>query len=139
MPKGYVEYVLGSGFSHDAVRKRTRHPTLTGKRLLSFTTSESTEPWPQEHEQETWISLRNLFDMYLARAFSMRDPEHVHFGSIVEGMKARFTNKHLDKVETEARRICADVAVSARQGRYHPSTGAGGAARATGMMPLSNR
>jgi NAD(P)H dehydrogenase (quinone) len=115
MLKGYVERVLGSGFSHDAVRKRTRHPMLTGKRLLSFTTSGTAKPWLQE--QGAWMSLRNVFDMYLARAFSMRDPEHVHFGSIVEGMKERSINENLYKVETEARRICADVAVSVRARR----------------------
>lgn len=113
MLKGYVERVFGSGFSHDAVRRRSRHPMLTGKRLLSFTSSGLAKPWLQE--QGAWMSLRNVFDLYLARAFSMRDPEHVHFDSIVEGMKQRVIDENLFRVETEARRVCADVAADVRR------------------------
>jgi len=113
MLKGYVERVLGSGFSHDSVRQRARHPMLTGKRLLSFTSSGIAKPWLQE--QGAWMSLRNVFDMYLARAFSMHDPDHVHFGSIVPGLKKRFVDEYLFQVETEARRICADLALAARR------------------------
>jgi len=114
MLKGYVERVLGSGFSHDAVRRRDRHPMLTGKRLLSLTTSGTAKPWLQE--QGAWMSLHNVFDMYLARAFSMHDPEHVHFGSIVPGLKERFVDEFLFQVETEARRVCADIAAATRRG-----------------------
>lgn len=124
MLKGYVERVLGSGFSHDGVRKRARHPMLSGKRLLSFTTSGTAKPWLQE--QGAWMSLRNVFDTYLARAFSMHDPEHVHFGSIVEGTKKRVIDEHLYKVETEARRACAEIAASVRRGRSRSTAGDSG-------------
>lgn len=119
MMKGYVERVLGVGFPYGAVRERLPHPLLTGKRLMSFTSSGTTKPWLEE--QGAWMSLRNLFDTYLAHAFSMSGAEHVHFGAIVEGLKERFVNEHLYKVETEARRICADVAVSARHDQAGPS------------------
>jgi NAD(P)H dehydrogenase (quinone) len=113
MMKGYVERVLGAGFPYGAVRDRLPHPLLTGKRLLSFTSSGTSKPWLEE--QGAWMSLRNLFDTYLARAFSMGTAEHVHFGAIVGDMKPRFVEEHLYQVETEARRVCADVAASVRR------------------------
>ena len=119
MLKGYVERVFGAGFSHEAVHKRARHPMLTGKRLISFTSSGAPKPWLQE--QGAWMSLRNVFDMYLARAFSMREPEHIHFGSVVDGMKQRFVDEYLYKVEQETRRICAEAAASTR-GRASETT-----------------
>jgi hypothetical protein len=45
----------------------------------------------------------------------MGTAEHVHFGAIVGDMKPRFVEEHLYQVETEARRVCADVAASVRR------------------------
>jgi NAD(P)H dehydrogenase (quinone) len=105
MMKGYVERVLGAGFPWGAVRQRLPHPMLAGRRLLSFTSSGTAKQWLEE--QGAWLSLRKLFDDYLARAFSMGPVDHVHFGSIVEGMTERVLNEHLQKVEETARRVCS--------------------------------
>jgi NAD(P)H dehydrogenase (quinone) len=103
MMKGYVDRVLGAGFSFHAVHDRTGNHALSGKHLVSFTSSGTSVPWLEE--QGAWVSLRNLFDNYLKNAFSMRSVEHVHFGSIVEGLKKRFVDENLYQVEQAARRI----------------------------------
>ena len=107
MMKGYVERVLGSGVDPKAVQARTVTEFLTGKRLLSFTTSAARAPWL--HEQGEWMALRQLFDLYLTHAFGMKDPEHVHFGGIVSGMEPRWAEQYLYEVEQQARRTCAAV------------------------------
>jgi NAD(P)H dehydrogenase (quinone) len=107
MMKGYVERVLGSGFSHRAVRARQYHPMLSGSRLMSFTSSGTTQQWLEE--QGAWRSLRQLFDQYIAHAFSLERHEHVHFSAIVDGLKPRFVEEHLEDVRQQARKICADL------------------------------
>jgi NAD(P)H dehydrogenase (quinone) len=97
--------LLGAGFPWGAVRQRLPHPMLADRRLLSFTSSGTTKQWLEE--QGAWLSLRQVFDDYLARAFSLASADHVHFGSIVEGMTERVLNEHLQKVEEAARRVCS--------------------------------
>jgi len=107
MMKGYIDRVFGAGFSYHAVRDRTTHPWLTGKTLLSFTTSGTSRSWLEE--QGAWLSLKTIFDDYLKHAFSLAAAEHVHFGSIVDGLKARFAEEHLFSVEQTARKLCATL------------------------------
>ena len=107
MMKGYVDRVLGAGFPFGAMRERTLHPLLSGKRLLSFTSSGTTRSWLDE--QGAWLSLRTLFDDYLRHAFSLEAADHVHFPSIVKGLKQRFVNEYLHQVEEAARRVCGCV------------------------------
>ena len=107
MMKGYVERVLGAGVTAGDVQHRIGTVLLAGRRLLSFTSSASHEPWLAEVGQD--ISLRTVFDRYLAHAFAMKPPEHVHFGGIVEGCSARFVDQSLYEVHAKARNICATV------------------------------
>ncbi|MGE3747112.1 MAG: NAD(P)H-dependent oxidoreductase [Sphingomonadaceae bacterium] len=108
MMKGYVERVFGSGFSHRAVRARQFHPMMSGSRLLSFTSSGTTKQWLEE--QGAWRSLRQLFDSYIAHAFSLDSHQHIHFSAIVDGLKARFVEENLEQVRQQARQICSDLA-----------------------------
>ena len=105
MMKGYVERVFGAGFPHGAARNRLPHPMLAGKRLLSFTSSGLPRQWLEE--QGAWLSLRKVFDDYLASAFSLASSDHVHFGSIGEGLTERVAREHLFTVEETARRVCS--------------------------------
>lgn len=107
MMKGYVERVLGAGVTAGDVQHRAGTDLLAGRRLLSFTSSASHEPWLAEVGQD--VSLRTVFDRYLAHAFAMKPPEHVHFGGIVEGCPSRFVDQSLYDVHTKARQICAAV------------------------------
>jgi len=107
MLKGYVERVLGAGFSFRSAHDRTTHPFLTGRRLLSFSSSGTSRPWLEE--QGAWTSLRTIFDDYLRRAFSLEGADHVHFASIVDGLAPRYVEEHLFEVEQTARALCAKV------------------------------
>lgn len=53
------------------------------------------------------MSLRNVFDTYLANAFSMKSTEHIHFPDIVDGMKRRWIDEELYRVKEIARKTCA--------------------------------
>jgi NAD(P)H dehydrogenase (quinone) len=105
MMKGYVERVLGSGVNPQSVKARAGTPLLGGKRLLSFTTSAMSDPWLNEQGQ--WMSLRYIFDHYLAHAFGMLGDNHVHFGNVRPGMEARWAEQHLYEVKQQARQSCA--------------------------------
>lgn len=107
MMKGYVERVLGSGVTPHAVEARAGTPLLGGKRLLSFTTSAMSDPWLNEQGQ--WMSLRYIFDHYLAHAFGMLGDNHVHFANVRPGMEPRWAEQHLYEVEQQARQTCATV------------------------------
>lgn len=108
MLKGYIERVFGAGFSHAMQMRhhhKPTHPLLGGKQLLSFSSSGSSKAWLTD--QKAWVSLQTIFDGYLARAFWMDTPEHVHFGEIVEGMDPRSVEEHLLKVKAQAASLCA--------------------------------
>ena len=108
MIKGYIERVLGAGFSHHMAasqRHKATHPLLGGKHLLSFSSSGASKAWLTD--QKAWVSLQTIFDGYLARAFWMDTPEHVHFGEIVEGVDPEVVRANLLKVEEQAASLCA--------------------------------
>lgn len=113
MMKGYVERVMGAGLDFKAVREGTSPPLLRGKRLLSFTTSAMSEPWLNEQGQA--LSLRYIFDRYLAHAFGMQSDEHVHFANIIREMEPRWAQQHLYEVGQKARQTCANVADDIRK------------------------
>lgn len=115
--KGYVERVLGAGFSHQtSVRHRHRptHPLLGGKQLLSFSSSGSTEKWVAD--QGVSKALATIFDGYLARAFWMETPEHIHFGSIGEGLGEVDAGAHFAEVRRRAELMCDRVGAKTRPG-----------------------
>ena len=105
MLKGYVERVLGSGINPREVEERSANSFLTGKRLVSFTTSAMSETWLNGQGQ--WLSLRYIFDHYLTHAFGMQPDEHMHFANVTTGMPKLWADRHLYQVEEQARRTCA--------------------------------
>ena len=107
MMKGYVERVLGAGFSHHAIRQRRFHPIMTGKHMISFTSSATSQAWL--NEKAVWSPLQEVFDNYIGKAFSMASTQHVHFSSIVDDLKERYANEILFKVEETTRKICAHL------------------------------
>ena len=120
MMKGYIERVLGAGFSHQMIARhlhKPTHPLLGGKHLLSFSSSGSSKQWLAD--QKAWVSLQTIFDGYLARAFWMDTPEHIHFGEIVEGIDAEVVRANLLEVEEQA----AAFAIGFATGDSSPSRG----------------
>jgi NAD(P)H dehydrogenase (quinone) len=106
--KGYVDRVLGAGFSYGAIRERSRHRFMTGKQLVTISTSGNSIQWLDE--QGAWLSLRTGFSQYLAQSFSMAQSEHLHLSNIVENMAERHVQEELYRVTEAARDVCTRLA-----------------------------
>lgn len=107
MLKGYVERVFGAGFDHRAMREPKRHSFMADKHLVSLSSSGNSIQWFEE--QGAWLSLRNVFDHYLATAFSMASEEHIHFSNIVDPMTAHNIDVELQRVSEFAQKKCAAI------------------------------
>ena len=107
MLKGYVERVFGAGFDHRAMREPKRHSFMADKHLVSLSSSGNSIQWFEE--QGAWLSLRNVFDHYLATVFSMASEEHIHFSNIVDPMTAHNIDVELQRVSEFAQKICAGL------------------------------
>jgi NAD(P)H dehydrogenase (quinone) len=118
MMKGYVERVLGAGFSHKSARTHAFSPLLGGKQLLSFTSSGSPKQWLTV--QDALVSLQAVFDGYLARVFSMASPDHVHFDSIADDLDLHAVAEKIDQAKARARQMCHDVEAQIAK-RRHPA------------------
>lgn len=103
--KGYVDRVLGAGYSFRDMKAQRGQAGLHGKPLLSLSTSGTSLPWL--HEQGQVLSLREIFDLYLYRGFGMSRSEHIMIDSVVPDMKDRYAAEQLERVGQVAQRTCA--------------------------------
>lgn len=106
--KGYIERVFGSDVTPEAIQRKKRTPLLGGKRLLSFTTSASSDIWLDAQGQEN--AMRTVVDQYLMHAFGMHSQEHKQFSHITPSLSQRFADQYLHDVTLQAQRTCAQVA-----------------------------
>lgn len=84
MIKGYMDRVFGMGFGFGPIHHGGNEPLLTGKSLLSFTTSGAPTEWLR---QEGGLgALRNLYDEHFAAVCGLRLLDHIHLGGIVPNM-----------------------------------------------------
>jgi NAD(P)H dehydrogenase (quinone) len=108
MLKGYVDRVLGAGYSfRDMVGQVGQH-ALKGKPLLSFSTSGTTHDWLGAQGQE--VSLREVLDVYLWRGFAMKQSEHIMVDSVVPNLSASYAAEQLERVRQTAERTCSTLA-----------------------------
>ena len=107
MLKGYVDRVLGAGFGHRSMRERGRGSVAEGKHLVSITTSGNSSQWLES--QGAIVSLHNVFDNYLANAFSMASHAHLHLSGIVEDMSELTVRRELFRVTEIADVTCAKL------------------------------
>ncbi len=105
--KGYIDRVFGAGFGYSQLRAGRQKPLLAGRQLISITASGSSAAWL--NEQGAWVSLRNLFDDYLGRVCGMRVRPHIHFDSIVPGLKKRWVDTNLKTLETRTQEYFAAI------------------------------
>jgi NAD(P)H dehydrogenase (quinone) len=115
MMKGYVERVLGAGFGHRLMGEPNGQSVVAGKHLVSMTTSGNSIQWLEG--QGAWLSLRTVFDTYLANAFSMASNVHLHLSGIVEGMEDHTAREELFRVTEFADSTCARLLVSVPRSR----------------------
>lgn len=91
--KGYVDRVFCAGFGYRRLVHGGAEPLLSGRRMISFTSSGSSKAWLEE--QGCWMALRTIFDDYLARLCGMTVIDHVHFPMVTAGTDKRWIDEHL--------------------------------------------
>lgn len=107
--KGYVDRVFGMGFGFAPTFGGTE-PRLTGRKLISFSTSGSPEAWMRD--TGALPGLMRLFDSHLAGVCGLAVVDHVHFGGMVSGLTPEAVDEVLAKVG----------AAAAAHFRPHPDT-----------------
>lgn len=108
MLKGYVDRVLGAGYSFRDVHDRVGQDVLKHKPLLSFSTSGTSRPWLDEQGQV--MSIREVFDAYLWRGFGMKQSEHIMIDSVVPNLSDLYAREQLERVRETAERTCSMLA-----------------------------
>lgn len=103
MVKGYMERVFGMGFGYGERRGGANPPLLSGRKLLSFTSSGAPSQWLQR--QDSWEAIRILFDRHFAAVCGLTELEHIHFGGIHPGMAAPAVESALDRVRGAVERL----------------------------------
>lgn len=99
--KGYIERVFNHGFAFENFEVGQMRGLLTGRKLMSFTSSGSTNAWMEENG--VWMSLRYLIDNYLSKIFGLQVIDHVHFASISPGLDERWILENLAAVRSKVR------------------------------------
>ena len=99
MLKGYVDRVFGMGFGFKPDVGGTR-PALTGRQLISFTTSGAPDFWVRD--TGALSDLMRLFDAHLGGTCGLKVVDHAHFGGIVSDLTQEAVDEVLAKVRTTA-------------------------------------
>ncbi|HJR57252.1 MAG TPA: NAD(P)H-dependent oxidoreductase [Rhizomicrobium sp.] len=99
--KGYLERVFGWGFAYGKDGHGSE-PLLTGKRLISFSSSGAPLHWVEE--SGAMQAIRALFDSHFAAVCGLTAVDHIHFGHIVSGIRADAVLKMLDEVGKSVRK-----------------------------------
>jgi NAD(P)H dehydrogenase (quinone) len=102
MIKGYVERVFGMGFGYAASEVGTQ-PLMTGKLLISITTSGAPNAWIDQ--TGALQRLRAGFDDHLAGVCGFSVLEHLHLGGITPGMRSDAAADILSDVTAMAGRL----------------------------------
>jgi NAD(P)H dehydrogenase (quinone) len=102
--KGYVDRVFGMGFGFRPAFGGTE-PALTGRRLVSFTTSGAPDAWM--NQTGALEGLRRLFDAHLAGTTGLSVVGHHHFGGMVSGITEEAVLEVVESVRRAAGAIAA--------------------------------
>ena len=78
--KGYVERVFGVGFAYRNLKAGGSEPLLTGRKMISFTSSGSENTWLGDSGH--WEAVRQVFDKRLQVACGLEPLDHVNHGGV---------------------------------------------------------
>lgn len=78
--KGYVERVLGVGFGYRSIKSGGLKPLLTGRRMISFTSSGSENDWLVK--SGGWDAVRKVFDERIALSTGLTALDHINYGGV---------------------------------------------------------
>ena len=95
MMKGYLERVFGFGFAYGA-GGRSYNPLLTGRKLISFSSSGAPLVWVKQTGALT--AVHTLFDDYFAKLCGMTALDHVHIGAVTPGASDIFVEARLEEI-----------------------------------------
>ncbi len=95
--KGYVDRVFGMGFGYAPGAGGTE-ALLTGKSLLSFSTSGAPDDWV--NHTGALKALMTVFDIHLQGVCGLRVVDHKHFGGVVSNMTDKSGADVLEQVRT---------------------------------------
>jgi NAD(P)H dehydrogenase (quinone) len=109
MLKGYIDRVFGAGRTLGWGGEGGEGEVLSGKRLVSLTSSGSMRAWLDE--KGVLGSLRNVFDRYLAEVFGFSETARYHFDGIGRDLPEREARMHLKQVENAACECLGRMAV----------------------------
>jgi NAD(P)H dehydrogenase (quinone) len=98
--KGYIDRVFGMGFGFAPAFGGTE-PSLTGRKLVSFTTSGAPDFWVRD--TDALNTLMRLFDSHLSGTCGLGVVDHVHFGGMVSGITQEAFEEVVAKVRTATR------------------------------------
>ena len=96
MLKGYLDRVFGMGFGYGMGERGGNAPMLSGKGLISITSSGAPMSWFKE--SGGWDAMRKLFDEHFAAVCGLAVLDHLHFGGIVPGVTGEAVKSCLDEV-----------------------------------------
>lgn len=96
MVVGYVDRVFGMGFGFGPNQGAGNVPLLSGRRLISFTSTGSPIEWLRS--EGAWSAIRQIFDEHLAKVCGLSILDHVHFGGVNPGMRADVGAERLAQV-----------------------------------------
>lgn len=98
--KGYVDRIFSMGFGYEPDFGGTR-PGLTGRRLMSFSSSGAPDTWVRS--TGALANLQTVFDHHLAAVCGMTVLDHIHFGAIVSNIVPEAVEASLDQVRATTR------------------------------------
>ncbi len=119
MLKGYIERVFGAGFGYASVKGGGNAPLLTGRRMISFTSTGSENTWLVD--SGSWNAVRKVFNDRLTSACGLESVEHVNFG----GVDADMPPGRVEEAVGEVRDVVAEVFPAAPRPPVKPAGGAG--------------
>jgi len=109
--KGYIERVFGVGFGYASVKGGGNKPLLTGRKMISFTSTGSENTWLVD--SGSWNAVRKVFNERLASACGLESIEHVNFGGVDADMPAG----RVEEAVSEVREVVAEVFPAERRAR----------------------
>lgn len=97
--KGYIDRVFSFGFGFGPTPSGPG-PRLTGRKLISFTTSGAPDYWVRDTGALT--GLTRTFDAHLAGVCGLTVVDHAHFGGMVSNITEEAFQEVIAKVRTTA-------------------------------------
>lgn len=103
MMMGYVARVFGMGFAYSAVQAGGNQPLLTGRRLVSFTSSGAPQAWVES--SGAWDAMNTNFDAHFAAVAGLDRAGHHNVGGVEPGMRQEVVARHRAEIEAVARHL----------------------------------